>query len=85
MGGVDLPRLEMGKPVFDWKEIPLVKNLDHKNINLNINNEQFNNGFCLNVGNPHIIFFVRDCFKYDLKVLGPKIENHEIDTKCTSM
>ena len=78
-------RLGMGKPVFDWKEIPLAKNLDHKNINLSINNEQLNNGFCLNVGNPHIIFFVRDCFKYDLKVLGPKIENHEIFPERTNV
>ena len=31
-----------------------------------------------NVGNPHIIFFVKDCFEYDLKILGPKIENHEL-------
>ena len=30
------------------------------------------------MGNPHIIFFVKDCFEYDLKILGPKIENHEL-------
>jgi diaminopimelate epimerase len=30
------------------------------------------------VGNPHIIFFVKDCFENDLKTLGPKIENHEL-------
>ena len=69
-------KLGMGKPVFDWDKIPLIKKLDHTNINLNIDDEIFTNGFCLNVGNPHIIFFVKDCFKYDLKILGPKIENH---------
>ena len=71
-------RLGMGKPIFDWSKIPLVENLDHKNITLNIHGEKLTDGFCLNVGNPHIIFFVKDCFKYDLGVLGPKIENHEI-------
>ena len=35
-------------------------------------------GFCVNVGNPHIIFFVKDCFEYDLKTIGPKIENHSL-------
>ena len=35
-------------------------------------------GFCLNVGNPHIVFFVDDCFKYDLKKIGPLIENYEL-------
>jgi len=69
-------KLGMGKPIFNWDKIPLIKKLDHSNINLNIDDEIFNNGYCLNVGNPHIIFFVKDCFKYDLKILGPKIENH---------
>jgi len=70
-------QLEMGKPIFDWDKIPLIKKLDHGNITLNINNRIFTDGFSLNVGNPHIIFFVKDCFEYDLKILGPIIENHE--------
>jgi len=71
-------QLEMGKPIFDWDKIPLRKKLDHDNITLNIDDKIFTDGFCLNVGNPHIIFFVKNCFKYDLKILGPKIENHEL-------
>jgi diaminopimelate epimerase len=71
-------QLKMGKPVFDWDKIPLIKKLDHKNITLNIEDKIFTNGFCLNVGNPHIIFFVKDCFEYDLNILGNKIENHEL-------
>ena len=71
-------QLEMGKPIFDWDKIPLIKKLDHDNITLNIDDKIFTDGFCLNVGNPHIIFFVKNCFKYDLKILGPKIENHEL-------
>ena len=71
-------QLEMGKPIFEWNKIPLKEKLDHKNITLDINGEEFTNGFSLNVGNPHIIFFVKDCFRYDLKMLGPKIENHEL-------
>jgi diaminopimelate epimerase len=71
-------QLEMGKPIFDWDKIPLIKKLDHNNINLNIGGKMFTDGFCLNVGNPHLIFFVKNCFEYDLKTLGPKIENHEL-------
>ena len=71
-------RLKMGKPVFDWDKIPLIKKLDHDNITLKIDNKIFTDGFCLNVGNPHIIFFVKDCFEYNLEILGPKIENHEL-------
>ena len=71
-------KLGMGKPIFDWDKIPLIKKLDHHNITLDIDGKMFTDGFSLNVGNPHIIFFVEDCFEYDLKILGPKIENHEI-------
>jgi diaminopimelate epimerase len=71
-------QLGMGRPVFDWDKIPLIKKLDHDNITLNIDGKIFTNGFSLNVGNPHIIFFVKECFEYDLKILGPKIENHEL-------
>ena len=71
-------QLEMGKPLFDWNKIPLANKLDHKNITLDIAENVFSNGFSLNVGNHHIIFFDKDCFKYDLKILGPKIENHKL-------
>ena len=33
-------------------------------------------GFSLAVGNPHVIFFVKDINKFNLKEIGPKIENH---------
>ena len=41
--------------------------------------------FSLNVGNPHIVFFVKDCFEYDLKILGPKIENHKLFPEKTNV
>ena len=76
-------QIEMGKPIFEWSKIPLKKKLDYKNINIEIGDTKFTEGFCLNVGNPHIIFFVKDCSGYDLKTIGPKIENHEIfPEKC---
>jgi len=78
-------QLEMGKPEFEWRKIPLKEELDHKNINLNIDGKKFTDGFSLNVGNPHIIFFVKNCFEYDLKKLGPKIENHELFPERTNV
>ena len=77
--------LEMGKPIFDWNEIPLTNKLDHSNIALNIDGKIFANGFSLNVGNPHIIFFVKNCFDYDLSILGPKIENHKLFPEKTNV
>ena len=78
-------QLEMGKPIFEWTKIPLKEKLDHKNITLDIDGKEFTDGFSLNVGNPHIIFFVKDCFEYDLKILGPKIENHELFPERTNV
>ncbi len=78
-------QLEMGKPVFEWDKIPLKEKLDHKNITLDVDGKKFTDGFSLNVGNPHIIFFVKDCFKYDLRILGPKIETHELFPERTNV
>ena len=77
--------LEMGKPLFDFNEIPLSKTINPSDVTLNINNKVFANGFCVNVGNPHIIFFVKDCFEFDLKILGPKIETHELFPERTNV
>jgi len=74
-------RVNMGKPLFDWTQIPLSKKLDHKNINIEITdakNNKFNEGFALNVGNPHLIFFVKNCFDFNLSELGPKLEHNEL-------
>ena len=74
-------KVNMGKPLFDWTQIPLSKKLDHKNINIEIidtKNNKFNEGFALNVGNPHLIFFVKNCFDFNLRELGPKLEHNEL-------
>ena len=68
--------LQMGKPLFSSEEIPLSKKINPADVTLEVNNNKFTGGFCVNVGNPHIIFFVKNCFEYNLKTIGPKIENH---------
>ena len=71
-------KINMGKPKFNWEEVPLNENIDTKQISVDVLEKEFGHGFCLNVGNPHIIFFVKDSFKIDIKKLGPKIENYEL-------
>jgi len=77
--------LEMGKPLFSFEDIPLSKTINPADVSLKINDKTFSNGFCVNVGNPHIIFFVKNCFDYDLKILGPKIENHDLFPEKTNV
>jgi len=78
-------KLEMGKPLFSFEEIPLSKKIDTKNVTLKIDNKIFTEGFCVNVGNPHIVFFSKNCFENDLKMIGPKIENHDLFPEKTNV
>ena len=71
-------KINMGKPKFGWQEVPLSESMDTKKIHIDLLNKEHGYGFCLNVGNPHIIFFVKDCFKIDIKKLGPKIESYKL-------
>jgi len=84
--GNNLVETEIGIPKTQWKEIPLSKDLNTKNLDIKIldkNNTEFIGGTAINVGNPHIVFFVNDIEAYDLKKIGPKIENHEyFPEKC---
>ena len=70
----------------NWKEIPLIRELDTKNLNYKIidkNNKEYFGGTVVNVGNPHIIFFIENIDKFNLEKIGPEIENHELfPEKC---
>ena len=75
----NLVRINMGQPNFKWRKIPLSKEMDNKNLKIKINStdgKEIEGGFSLSIGNPHIIFFVEDWNKFNLKKIGPKIENH---------
>ena len=76
----------MGQPNFEWKKIPLSKEMDNKNLKIKINSidgKEIEGGFSLGIGNPHVIFFVKDFNQFDLKKIGPKIENHSyFPEKC---
>jgi diaminopimelate epimerase len=82
----NLVSLNIGKPNFDWKAIPLSNSMNHKNLKIKITNKagkEIEGGFSLNVGNPHVVFFVENLNDYDLKKIGPKIENHNyFPKKC---
>ena len=84
--GNNLVETEIGIAKTNWNEIPLNKNLDTKNLNIKIvnkNNIEHIGGTSVNVGNPHVIFFVNNIEDFDLKKIGPEIENHKyFPEKC---
>ena len=72
---------EIGKAKLKWNEIPLSKEGDTKNLNIKIidtNNKEYLGGTAINVGNPHVVFFVKKIEDFNIEKVGPKIENHEI-------
>ena len=84
--GNNIVTTEIGIAKTDWNEIPLSEKLNTKNLNIKIldkNNKEHHGGTAVNVGNPHIIFFVNELENFDIKNIGPGIENHNFfPEKC---
>ena len=82
----NLVETEIGVAKTEWSKIPLNKELDTKNLNIpiiNKNGVEHIGGTSVNVGNPHVIFFVENIEDYDLEKIGPEIENHKyFPEKC---
>ena len=82
----NLVTTEIGNAKIKWNEIPLLDELNTKNLNIKIsdqNNKEHSGGTAINVGNPHVVFFVDNIDDFDIAKIGPKIENHEMfPEKC---
>ena len=82
----NLVTTKIGKAKTKWNEIPLFEKLDTLNMNIKINdknNNEHSGGTAVNVGNPHLIFFVDEIKNFDIKIIGPQLENHKIfPEKC---
>jgi diaminopimelate epimerase len=65
--------VDMGCPRFGWEEIPLAYPMDTRA--MPVAWEALQTPFAVNVGNPHLVFFVDDANAVDLDRLGPLIEN----------
>ena len=84
--GEKLVETKIGSAKTNWDEIPLLNKLDTSNLNYKIidknNNEHFG-GTAVNVGNPHIVFFINNIEDFNLKKIGPEIENDKLfPEKC---
>lgn len=65
--------VDMGQPRFGWAEIPLAYAMD--TTMMPVGWEDLRQPFAVNVGNPHVVFFVDDAEAVDLARLGPVIES----------
>ncbi|MEO0440837.1 MAG: diaminopimelate epimerase [Pseudomonadota bacterium] len=64
--------VDMGQPRFEWDAIPLAYAMD--TLHMPVGWEDLQNPAAVNVGNPHVIFFVEESSMIELDRLGPMIE-----------
>jgi diaminopimelate epimerase len=63
----------LGEPRFGWQDIPLAYAMDTTALPMAW--DGLEQPFAVNVGNPHLVFFVPDAREVHLQELGPRIEN----------
>jgi len=79
--GDGLVTVDMGKPKFDWQDIPLAERMDTRILDLRlgpIDNPVLIGPTAVSMGNPHCIFFVDNIDTHDLARFGPLVENHPL-------
>ncbi|CAJ0870245.1 diaminopimelate epimerase [freshwater sediment metagenome] len=71
--------VDMGRPRFDWREIPLSREADTRAVTLEPPvpgaPAQFS---AVSMGNPHAVFFVPDAAAIPLETLGAALERHPL-------
>ena len=82
----NLVKSKIGVPKVKWNEIPISENKNTKNLGIKIldeNNNEHVGGIAINVGNPHVVFFVKNLDNFNIKKVGQIVENNEIfPEKC---
>lgn len=82
VAGPDRITVDMGEPRFGWQDIPLAEEFrDTRAIELQIgpiDDPVLHSPSAVNVGNPHVVFWVDDVSAHDLARFGPLLENHPL-------
>ena len=75
--------VDMGPARLDWRDIPLTEESD--TLHLNISHGPLFDPVAVNLGNPHIVFFIDDVEAVDLATLGPYLEHHPLFPESTNV
>ena len=66
----------IGEPRFGWDEIPLAYATETNPLPMAW--DELENPIALNIGNPHVVFFVNDLSAIPVEEIGPTIENDAV-------
>jgi diaminopimelate epimerase len=67
---------EMGRVSMAWRDIPLARETDTCHVELGAG--PLADGVALNLGNPHIVYFVDDVDAIDIESAAPAIQRNEL-------
>lgn len=83
--GNNVISVNMGKPIFDWKNIPLLSDVDINALPVNI--DGFEKPAAVSMGNPHMVFLFndKDVEKLDVTKLGKPLEYHPLYPERTNV
>ena len=73
--------VDMGPPGMDWRDIPLAEEMDTRNIELAVGPPTapiLHTPGCVSMGNPHVVFFVKDALAAPVREIGSMIEHHPL-------
>lgn len=78
-----LVTVDMGPVRTGWQDIPLAREMD--TLRLDLKSGALHSPAAVNVGNPHVSFFVEDAEGIVLEALGPDIENDPLFPERTNV
>ena len=79
--------VKMGKPILNANQIPTTINTKNNHLPSYLFQESNfkQTGYAVGMGNPHLIFFIKDINKISLSLLGPIFENNELFPEKTNV
>ena len=72
-GGVTV---NMGKPLLEWREIPLSES--RNTLHLGLEEGLLADPAAISMGNPHMVFFVKELTHIKMEQWGPKLEHNPL-------
>lgn len=72
LAGKEMVRVNMGIPKWGWADIPLSEAQDTRHLALEF--KQYRDPVAVNIGNPHLVFFVDRVQDVDLETIGAALE-----------